>query len=63
MFWVVGSVADFQYTRIMNDSFPSEDKLAGYYGIYTIVINVSGLLVQETPVFWSGFFICGAFFV
>ena len=46
MFWVVGSVADFQYTRIMNDSFPSEDKLAGYYGIYTIVINVSGLLVQ-----------------
>ena len=46
MFWVVGSVADFQYTRIMNDTFPSEDKLAGYYGIYTIVINVSGLLVQ-----------------
>ena len=46
MFWVVGSVADFQYTRIMNNTFPSEYKLAGYYGIYTIVINVSGLLVQ-----------------
>lgn len=54
MFWVVGSVADFQYTRIMAATFKSEDQLAGYYGIYTIVINVSGLLVQA---FFSGYLV------
>jgi len=54
MFWVVGSVADFQYTRIMNAAFPSESKLAGYYGIYGMVINTSGLFVQ---IFFSGYLI------
>ncbi|MFZ4537593.1 MFS transporter [Propionivibrio sp.] len=54
MFWVVGSVADFQYTRIMNETFPSEDKLAGYYGIYMMAINISGLLVQ---LFFSSYLI------
>ncbi|NTU67540.1 MAG: MFS transporter [Chlorobiaceae bacterium] len=54
MFWVVGSVADFQYTRIMNATFPTEAKLAGFYGIYNIVINVTGLLVQ---VLFSGYLI------
>ena len=54
MFWVVGSVADFQYTRIMAETFKSEDELASYYGVYTIVINVSGLLVQA---FFSGYLV------
>lgn len=54
LFWVVGSVADFQYTRIMNATFPDESSLAGYYGIYGMVINASGLLVQ---VFFSGYLI------
>jgi AAA family ATP:ADP antiporter len=54
MFWVVGSVADFQYTRIMNETFKSESKLAGYYGIYGMVINTSGLFVQ---IFFSGYLI------
>lgn len=54
MFWVVGSVADFQYTRIMNATFPTESKLAGYYGVYGMVINTSGLLVQ---IFFSGYLI------
>ncbi len=54
MFWVVGSVADFQYTRIMNATFPSESKLAGYYGVYGMVINTSGLFVQ---IFFSGYLI------
>ena len=54
MFWVVGSVADFQYTRIMNATFPSEAKLAGFYGIYGMVINITGLLVQ---VLFSGYLI------
>ncbi len=54
MFWVVGSVADFQYTRIMNATFPTESKLAGYYGIYGMVINTSGLFVQ---IFFSGYLI------
>lgn len=46
LFWVVGSVADFQYTRIMNNTFTGEAALAGYYGIYGMVINASGLVVQ-----------------
>ena len=54
MFWIVGSVADFQYTKIMNATFQSESKLAGYYGIYGIVINVSGLFVQ---IFFSSYLI------
>jgi AAA family ATP:ADP antiporter len=54
MFWVVGSVADFQYTRIMNAAFPSEARLAGFYGIYGMVINITGLLVQ---VLFSGYLI------
>jgi AAA family ATP:ADP antiporter len=54
MFWVVGSVADFQYTRIMNATFPSESQLAGYYGLYGMVINTSGLLVQ---MLFSGYLI------
>ncbi|MEI8310476.1 MAG: MFS transporter [Verrucomicrobiota bacterium] len=54
MFWVVGSVADYQYTRIMNASFPTESKLAGFYGVYGMVINTSGLFVQ---IFFSGYLI------
>lgn len=54
MFWIVGSVADFQYTRIMNASFPSESELAGYYGLYGMIINTSGLFVQ---MFFSGYLI------
>jgi len=54
MFWVVGSVADFQYTRIMNATFHDESKLAGYYGVYGMVINTSGLFVQ---IFFSGYLI------
>ena len=54
MFWVVGSVADFQYTRIMNATFHDESKLAGYYGVYGMVINASGLFVQ---IFFSGYLI------
>lgn len=54
MFWVIGSIADFQYTRIMNATFPTEAKLAGYYGIYGMVINTSGLVVQ---MFLSGYLI------
>jgi AAA family ATP:ADP antiporter len=52
MFWIVGSFADFQYTRIMNATFPTEAQLAGYYGIYGMVINISGLAVQ---IFVSGY--------
>lgn len=54
MFWVIGSVADFQYTRIMNAKFSSESELASYYGIYGMVINTSGLFVQ---MFFSGYLI------
>lgn len=54
MFWIVGSVADFQYTRMMNAAFSSEAELAGYYGIYGMVINASGLMVQ---MFFSGYLI------
>lgn len=54
MFWIVGSVADFQYTRIMNATFPHESELAGYYGLYGMVINISGLFVQ---MFFSGYLI------
>ena len=54
MFWVVGSVGDFQYTRIMNATFPLESNLASYYGVYGMVINASGLFVQ---IFFSGYLI------
>ena len=54
LFWVVGSLADFQYTKIMAAEFPSEEKLSSYYGIYGMVINISGLLVQ---IFFSGYLI------
>jgi len=54
MFWVVGSLADFQFSRIMNISFPSEAKLAGFYGVYGMIINAAGLLVQ---LFFSSYLI------
>ena len=54
MFWVVGSVADFQFSRIMNATFPSEAKLAGFYGIYGMIINAIGLVVQ---LFFSSYLI------
>lgn len=46
LFWVVGSVQDFQYTRIMNATFPSEEKLATYYGYYAVAFNISAMLIQ-----------------
>lgn len=46
MFWIVGSLADFQFTRIMNASFPSEADLAGFYGFYGMMINITGLVLQ-----------------
>jgi AAA family ATP:ADP antiporter len=54
MFWVVGSLADYQFSRIMNITFPSEAKLAGFYGIYGMIINAAGLLVQ---LFFSSYLI------
>lgn len=54
LFWVVGSLGDFQFTRIMSATFHSEAKLAGFYGIYGMVINGTGLLVQ---LFFSGYLI------
>ena len=46
MFWIVGSLADFQFTRIMNASFSSEAELAGFYGFYGMMINITGLVLQ-----------------
>ncbi|MDR3376392.1 MAG: MFS transporter [Ancalomicrobiaceae bacterium] len=46
MFWVVGSLQDFQYTRIMSATFPSEEALATYYGYYAIAFNISALVIQ-----------------
>ncbi|MGE4528256.1 MAG: HEAT repeat domain-containing protein [Rhodospirillaceae bacterium] len=46
MFWVVGSLQDFQYTRIMNATFPSEEALAKYYGYYAIAFNISAMVIQ-----------------
>ncbi|WP_165352117.1 MFS transporter [Solidesulfovibrio carbinolicus] len=54
LFWIVGSIADFQYTRIMNNTFTDEASLAGYYGIYGMLINASGLVVQ---------FFCSAYLI
>lgn len=45
-FWVVGALLDFQYTRILNATFTAESDLVAYYGLYTIVINASGLVAQ-----------------
>jgi AAA family ATP:ADP antiporter len=46
MFWVVGSLQDFQYTRIMNNTFQSEEALARYYGYYGIAFNISAMIIQ-----------------
>jgi ATP/ADP translocase len=46
MFWVVGSLQDFQYTRIMSATFTSEEALATYYGYYAIVFNISAMVIQ-----------------
>ncbi len=45
-FWVVGSLQDFQYTHIMNQTFTGEDRLNSFYGIYAIVFNLTALLLQ-----------------
>ncbi len=46
MFWITGSLQDFQYTRIMNQTFVSEAALARYYGYYSIAFNLSGMAIQ-----------------
>ena len=46
MFWITGSLQDFQYTRIMNQTFVSEEALASYYGYYSIAFNVTGMVIQ-----------------
>jgi hypothetical protein len=46
MFWITGSLQDFQYTRIMNQTFASEEALASYYGYYSIAFNVTGMVIQ-----------------
>jgi len=46
MFWLTGSLQDFQYTRILNRTFNSEADLARYYGYYGIAFNISAMAIQ-----------------
>lgn len=50
-FWVVSSIQDFQYTRIMNLTFSSEETLSKYYGYYSIGFNATAMLLH---VFFTG---------
>ena len=46
LFWAVASLKEFQYGSIINASFPTEDTLNWYYGIYNIVLNTFVLVFQ-----------------
>ncbi len=46
LFWIVGSLQDFQYTRIMNVTFPTEEKLSAFYGYYSIGFNIVAVIIQ-----------------
>ncbi len=46
LFWIVGSLQDFQYTRIMNHTFPTEEKLSAFYGYYSIGFNIVAVIIQ-----------------
>lgn len=46
LFWLVASLKEFPYNRILNIQFPLEKELVSYYGYYNILINVSVLIFQ-----------------
>ena len=46
LFWIVGSLQDFQYTRIMNATFPTEENLSKFYGYYAIGFNIVAIFIQ-----------------
>ncbi len=45
-FWVVGSLQDFQYTRIMQATFPTEAGLSSFFGYYMMAFNLTALALQ-----------------
>ena len=47
LFWIVGSFQDFQYTRIMNATFQTEEKLSRFYGYYAIGFNIVAIFIQS----------------
>ncbi len=53
-FWIVGSMADFQYTKIMNASFVTEKSLGLYFSCYTLIYSISAILIQ---LFFAGSFV------
>ena len=46
LFWIVGSFQDFQYTRIMNATFTTEETLSKFYGYYAIGFNIVAIFIQ-----------------
>ncbi len=50
-FWVVGSLLDFQYTRIMSEAFRTEKELSSYYGYYAAAFSLTGIAIQ---IFFTG---------
>lgn len=48
LFWTVASLKEFQYSQILHVTFPSAELLSKYYGYYTILLNISVLLLQLT---------------
>jgi ATP/ADP translocase len=53
-FWLVGSMVDFQYTKIMNTSFGTEKSLGLYFSCYTLVYSISAIAIQ---IFFAGSFL------
>ncbi len=46
LFWTVASLKEFQYNRLLNIEFSTEESLNIYYGYYTILLNTSVLAIQ-----------------
>lgn len=45
-FWVVAGLTDFQFSRIMDATFPSEQSLSRFFGDYAIGLNSAILIIQ-----------------
>lgn len=50
--WLVTGLLDFQFSRIMDATFSSEESLSRFYGAYAIGLNAVILVVQAGPAGW-----------